>query len=44
MIDGKGAAAVKKQDRMGRMYEQMLENARKRQEAKQQKKKTFKKR
>ena len=48
VIDGGGgggsAKAAKKQDRMGRMYEQMLENARKRQEAKQQKKKTFKRR
>jgi YidC/Oxa1 family membrane protein insertase len=34
----------KKQDRVGKMYEQMLENARKRQEAKNQKKKSFKKR
>jgi membrane protein insertase Oxa1/YidC/SpoIIIJ len=42
--DGAAAKGSKKQDRVGKMYEQMLDNARKRQEQKKQKKKTFKKR
>ena len=44
--DGSSGAVKgrKKQDRVGKMYEQMLQNAQKRQEQKKQKKKTFKKR
>lgn len=42
--DGPARAGKRKKDKMGRMYEQMLENARQRQEQKKQKKKTYKKR
>lgn len=40
----KAERAKKRQDRIGKMYEQMLDNARTRQEKKKQKQKTFKKR